>query len=210
MLNKRILKDLINIGKDIDRCGLIIGEGGNISAKSGRIIYIKKRAASMGKAGVNDYIPIDIKTGEPLREKDKPSTEIYMHLACYRARKDIGAVIHTHPVYATALGIANIDIKPLSYEMAVNLKSHIARLNYVRAGTPELGRAVGRAVKEHNAVLLKNHGVVTIGKNLQEAFLRTLAVERAASGYICCRILGKVMFLKRSDYLKFFHQQDKV
>jgi len=191
-LDKKILKDLVHTGKEINRYGLIIGEGGNISARSGNIVYIKRRAALMGKAKVTDYIPLEIKKGKPLRKSDRPSTEAYLHLACYRAREDIGAVIHTHPVFATALGTAGVDIKPFSYEMAVNLKSYLARIGHIKAGTAELGEAVGRAIRRHNAVLLKNHGLVTVGKNLQEALLRALAIERAALTYIACKILGKV------------------
>ncbi len=178
--DKKILKDLVDIGRKISRAGLIIGEGGNISARIGNIVYIKRKAALMGRARAADYIPLDIKTGKPLRRKDKPSTEIYMHLACYGARKDIGAVIHTHPVFATALGMAGADMKLLTYEMRVNIKSPITRITHIRPGTPQLGKAVGRVIKKYNAVLLKNHGLVTVGKNLEEAFLCTLAVERAA------------------------------
>ena len=134
----------------------------------------------MGDAKINDYIPLDIKTGRPLRKRDLPSTEIYMHLACYRARKDVGAVVHTHPVIATALGIANIKLKTVTYEAAVNIKSPIARIGYIKPGTRKLGNAVGRAIRKHNAILLKNHGLITVGKDLKEAFLRTLAVERVA------------------------------
>jgi L-fuculose-phosphate aldolase len=204
MMTKKIIKNLVDIGRRVDRCGFIIGEGGNISAKSGNLIYIKRRAAAMGKANVGDYIPLEVKTGRPLRRQDKPSNEIYMHLACHRARKDIGAVIHTHPIFATALGIADIDMKPLSYEMAVNLNSHIARIGYIEPCTPELGRAIGRAAKRHNAILLKNHGLVTVGRNLEEAFLRTLAVERAALTYVSCKLLGKVTFLKKKELSAFF------
>ena len=178
--DRKILKDLLKIGKKISQAGLIIGEGGNISTRQGNIVYIKRRAASMGNAKLTDYIPLNIKTGKPLRKRDLPSTEIYMHLACYRTRKDIGAVIHTHPVFATAVAIANVDIKPVTYELGVNVKSPIAKIGHVKPGTPALGRAVGRAIRKHNALLLKNHGLVTVGRDLEEAFLRTLAVERAA------------------------------
>lgn len=209
MSDKKILRQLEKTGRQIGRAGLIIGDGGNISARSGNIIYIKRRAVSMGDAGIADYIPIDVKTGRPLRKKDKPSTEIYMHLACYTAREDIGAVIHAHPVFATALGIVDLEIKPLSYEMAVNINSHIAKIGYVKPGTPALGKAVGRAIKRHNAILLKNHGLVTVGRDLQEASLRALAVERASLTYILCKILGKTAFLKRADYLKFFRPSEE-
>ena len=204
MPDKKIQQELKNIGKKIAACGFIIGEGGNISARTGSVIYIKRRGASMDRAKADDYIPIDLKTGKPLRKKDRPSTEIYMHLACYRSRKDVGAVVHTHPAFATVLGIADVSVKPFSYEMAVNLKSHIAKINYVQVGTSRLGQAVGRTIRRHNAILLKNHGLVTVGKDLKEAFLRTLAVERAALIYTCCKILDKVTFLKKTDYKRFF------
>lgn len=190
MSEKKILKDLVNTGKKISEADLIIGEGGNISARMGSIIYIKRRAASMGSAKITDYIPLNVKTGKVLQGKSEPSTEIYMHMACYKARKDIGAVIHTHPVFATALAIANVVIEPVGYELDVNIKSPIAKIGHIKPGTPELGRAVGQAVKKHNAVLLKNHGLVTVGRDLEEAFLRTLAVERAALTYISCRVLN--------------------
>ena len=209
MVDKKILRELVNTGRRVEEAGLIIGEDGNISARSGNVVYIKRRSASMGKAKITDYIPIDIKTGKTLRKKDKPSTEIYMHLACYRERKDVGAVIHTHPVFATAIGIANVGIRPLSYETAANLNSHIARIGYFPPGTPELGKPIGRAIKRHNAILIRSHGLVTVGKDLEEAFLRNLAVERAALTYISCKVLGRVGFLKRRDYLKFFHLPGK-
>jgi len=177
---RKVLKELKNIGRKISQTGLVIGEGGNISAKIGNVIYMKARGISMGDAKLSDYIPIDIKTGKPLRKRDLPSSEIYMHLACYRTRKDVGAVIHTHPVFATALGITGIKLKPATYEAMVNIKSPIAKIGYIEPGTPKLGKAVGRAIRKHNAALLKNHGLVTVGKDLKEAFLRTLAVERAA------------------------------
>ena len=201
--NKRLLRNLAEVGRKVSRYGFVIGEGGNISARDGDVVYIKRKGASMGKMTTTGYIPLDIKTGRPLRKTDKPSTEIYMHLACYRARKDIGAVIHSHPVFTTALGISNVNLKPLSYEMAVNLNSYIARIGYVRPETPELGKATGRAIKKHNAILLKNHGLITVGRNLQEAFLRTLAIERGALVYICCKSLGKVGFLKKGEISVF-------
>jgi L-fuculose-phosphate aldolase len=196
-LNRKLLRNLAELGRKVSRYGFVIGEGGNISARDGDIVYIKRKGASMGEATANAYIPLDIKTGKPLRKTDKPSTEIYMHLECYRTRKYIGAVIHSHPVFTTALGILNVNLKPLSYEMAVNLNSDIARIGYMKPGTPQLGRAVGRAIRKHNAILLKNHGLVTVGRNLDEAFLRTLAIERGASVYICCKLLGKVGFSKK-------------
>ncbi len=182
-LNKTLVRDLITIGRKIEDCGLVIGEGGNISARCGGTMYIKIKGASLASKKRADYIPVDIKTGRPLRPNGEPSTEIHMHLACYRARKDIGAVVHTHPVFITALGIAAVGLERISYEAKVHLKSGIVRLPYIKPGSKELGRAVGSAIRTHNIILLKKHGLLAVGKDIKEAFLRTLAAERAAMVY---------------------------
>jgi L-fuculose-phosphate aldolase len=178
--DKRLIKELLITGKKIERCGLVIGEGGNISARRGKAAYIKRRGVSMATAKAADYVPVDINTGKPLDPKTKPSTE------------DIGAVIHTHPVFITALGISRIGFKSLSYEARVYLKSDIAAIPYVKPGSRALGRAVGRVIKKHNAVILKNHGLITVGKDIREAFLRTLAAERAALIYVSSKIVRKL------------------
>ncbi|MDD5680387.1 MAG: class II aldolase/adducin family protein [Candidatus Omnitrophica bacterium] len=189
--DKRLVKELLAIGRKIDKCSLVIGEGGNISARMGDRVYIKRRNASMAVARAADYIAIDVNTGKPLSSKGLPSTEVPMHLACYGARKDIGAVIHTHPVFVTTLGVSGINFDSLSYEAQVYLKSDIAAIPYITPGSRKLGAAVGSAIKKHNAVILKQHGLITVGKDIKEAFLRTLALERAAMIYIFCKVLGK-------------------
>lgn len=188
--DKKLVKELPAIGKKIDRYGLVIGEGGNISARRGRVVYIKRRNASMAAGKTADYIPIDVNTGKPIGHGCKPSTETPMHLACYRARKDVKAVIHTHPIFVTAMGISGISFKSLSYEARVYLKSSIAAVPYIKPGSAALGKTVGRAIKKHNAVILKNHGLVTVGKDIKEAFLRTLATERAALIYVLCKLIS--------------------
>ena len=100
------------------------------------------------------------------------------------ARKDIGAVVHTHPVFITALGIAAVGLERVSYEAKVHLKRGIVSLPYIKPGSRELGKAVGGAIARHNLVVLKRHGLLTVGKDIKEAFLRTLAAERAAMVYV--------------------------
>jgi L-fuculose-phosphate aldolase len=189
--NQKLIRELLAVGRKIDECGLVIGEGGNISAKTGNKVYIKRRNASMAIAKAADYIAIDVNTGKPLEQKGLPSTELPMHLACYRARKDAGAVIHTHPVFITTLGVSGINFESLSYEAQVYLDSDIAAIPYITPGSTKLGKAVGKAIKKHNAVILKKHGLITVGKDIKEAFLRTLAVERAVMIYILSKVLGK-------------------
>ncbi len=189
---RRLLKELSIIGKEIHKRELVIGDGGNISARKGDVVCIKKRSASMAAGKKSDYIPVSLKTGKPIGRGGLPSTEVPMHLACYTAREDIGAVMHTHPVFITALGVPGTEFKPLSYEAKVCLKSDIAAVAYIKPGSAELGRAVGKAIKKHNAVILKYHGLITVGKDAREAFLRTLAAERAALAHILRKMVSKL------------------
>lgn len=179
----KLIKDLIKAGRKIENCGLVIGEGGNISARCGDVVYIKVKSASLASGKEADYIPVDIKTARPLRKDAEPSTEIHMHLACYRARKDVGAVAHTHPVFITAIGIAAVRLRHISYEAKTHLKGGIANLPYITPGTKDLGKAVEIAVTKHNIIVLKGHGLLTVGGDIKEALLRTLAAERAAMVY---------------------------
>lgn len=190
-MDKKSLKELVIIGRKIERCGLVIGEGGNISARAGNVVYIKSRGVSMGCAGTDDYVSVDVKTGKALIKGARPSSEIYLHLACYRKRKDIRAVVHAHPVFATALADTDYDFKPLPYETACCIKSPVAKIRYIKPGSKKLAGKVGSAIAGHNAVLLKRHGLVTVGGDIKEAFLRALAVERAAIGAVCSSIIKR-------------------
>lgn len=188
----KTLRALRKIGGLLDRGGYIIGCGGNISARDGDTVYIKRKGIAMGESAASGYVGIRLSTGKALRGSGEPSTEIYMHLACYKKRPDIGAVIHTHPPFATAFATSGRRLGDLSYELLVTVNSRIARIGYVKPGTRALGKAIGRAAGHSNAILLKNHGLLTVGKDLNEAYLRTLAVERACITYLCCRFLGKI------------------
>ena len=198
-----IKRQLIKTGKALDKDGLIMGGGGNISALSGDVIYIKRKGVAMAKAGMSGYVAVSLKTGKPVRENEIPSTEIYMHLACYKNRKDIGAVVHTHPPFATAVAISGARPGILSYEMAVYVNSEVGRIGYVAPGTTALGRAIGKAVKKHNAILLKNHGLITVGKDLDEAYFRSLAMERACTTFVACKLIDKVKNIRKSDVARW-------
>ena len=137
-LNKNLVKNLIAIGRKIESCGLVIGEGGNISARCGDVMYIKRKGVSLAGKKLADYIPVEIKTGKIIGKIGEPSTEIDMHLACYKARKDIGAVVHTHPVFITALGIAAVGLERVSYEAKVHLKGGIVSLPYLKPPNTKL------------------------------------------------------------------------
>ena len=196
---KNIKKALIKYGKLIYKERFVIGTGGNISARSYGKVYVKASRVSLKDSKMTDYNEVDLKTGKAICLKGPCSIEIPMHLSCYRARPDIGAVIHTHPVYGTIVGMMTSRIGYISYEFMAAFGSEVPTINYKRAGTPELAKSVEKVIKKHNGALLKNHGVIVVGKDLKEAYIRTLALERACKIYLFSKLGGKISFLPEDE-----------
>lgn len=196
---KSIRRELVRYGKLIYKERLVIGSGGNISAGSGGKVYVKASRVSLGDSKTADYNEVDLKAGSAVCFKEPCSIEIPMHLACYRARPDIGAVIHTHSVSGTIAGMMTAKLGYISYEFMVALGSEVPTINYKKAGSNELAESVKKAIKKHNGLLLKNHGNIVVGKNLKEAYLRALALERACKVYIFSKLGGNVSLLPKTE-----------
>jgi len=196
---KDLKKELIRYGRKIYTEKFVIGSGGNISVRSGDKVCIKASGVSLENSSAADYNEVDLKTGRAICLKRPCSIEIPMHLACYRARPDVGAVVHTHPVYGIILGIMGVKLGYISYEFMLTMKSEVPTINYKSAGSGALAEAVGRAIKKYNGLLLKNHGTIVAGRDLSEAYERALALERAAKIYVLAGLSGKVSLIPKEE-----------
>lgn len=129
----------------------------------------------------------------------RPSSEILMHMEAYNQRADINTVLHAHPPYATTLTIAGIpfptDIIP---EVLIAL-GEVPTTPYATPGTRELALTIREPIKTHNAVLLSNHGSLTVGKTLQEALIALERMEHAAHLFYLAENLGKVLPLPEDE-----------
>ena len=122
----------------------------------------------------------------------KPSSERKVHFAAYAARADVGAVIHSHSVYASALAAAGQDLPPVIDEMVVAIGGAVQCAPYGMPATPQLADSAIALMGLRQAVLLRNHGVVGVGRDLDEAFAVVDMVERTAQIYLLARLIGKV------------------
>jgi L-fuculose-phosphate aldolase len=197
-----IRKELIKYGKLLYAERFVIGAGGNISARVKNKIYIKASGVSLGNSTDRDYNKVDLVTGKASCSKKPCSVEIPMHLACYRARPDIGAAIHTHPVYGTVVGKLAKKVGFVSYEFMCAFKSEVPVVSYKSSGSLALASAVGKAIKKNNAVLLKNHGAMVVGKDIKEAYERSLVLERACRACVLSKISGKTSLIPKSELKK--------
>lgn len=186
-----IKQELVKIGKKIAEEGLVVGSGGNISIRSKNYIFIKASGVAFEDATEEDYVIVDLISGDMLEGSKNPSSELFMHLECYRRREDINAVIHTHPIYSIAYAFQNEPLMSFTPDMVILLGSQIPVIDYMLPGSKEFAKTVGELISEYNGVLIKNHGLVTVGIDIKEAFYRTLLIERSIKILILSMLLGK-------------------
>jgi L-fuculose-phosphate aldolase len=168
--------EMIRWGKLLFDRRLISGWGGNLSCRLGKGDFlITGQHAPLGFLTPRDLIRLK-SDGRPLRKEQRPSSETPMHLAVY-AGTDAHAIVHVHPPMVLAFSLAHESFAPLSYEEQYT----IGKVAVIAQDTPTITRpeALVDALKYNPIVIIKGHGTVAIGKNLQEAFLYTDLLEEA-------------------------------
>jgi L-fuculose-phosphate aldolase len=176
--------------------GLVAGSSGNVSRRvegpeGAPLVAITPSRVPYHRLTAADILVIDFE-GDPVEGEGVPSSETLAHLAVYRACADVGAVIHTHSIYASALAVAGLEIPPLLDEQVVVLGGSVPVAEYAMAGSQELADKACTALGEGNAVLLHNHGVLGVGADLEEAASVCELVERLAQIYVLALALGQV------------------
>lgn len=159
---------------------LTTASGGNISLKvSEQEVLITPAALDKGIINADQIAVVSV-DGKNLSKDLKPSIETSMHLEVLKKRDDVMAVIHAHPVYASLFTTINRKINTNLIAEARYMLGEPTLAEYALMGTPELAEVVGKACLESNVILLKNHGVLTVGKTLLEAFDRMEVLENCA------------------------------
>ena len=164
---------------------------GHVSARDGEWRgWIKRKGVALDEVGADDVIPLDVGREEALAAPEM-HLEAVLHTEVYKARPDVGAVVHGHPPYATALGATRADLELLTHDAVlfadgVSFFDETAEL-ITAAGQ---GRAVAAALGSRRAVILRNHGVLVVGKDVPWAVLAAVTLERAARMQSIATTLG--------------------
>lgn len=199
MQDEKIRSQLVEYGKRLMADGLVSGPGGNLSAREGERIYVSPSGFAFDELAPGDYVGIDIESGEIVDGEHRPTSEFLMHLFCYRKRPDIGAVVHTHPKYTVALTCSGNDLKTIFPDFHIYTNSKVPHIEYVTVTTPEMARAVEAVIDDANAAILRNHGAVTLGSNLKEAYYRMCSLEEGAQIQWMASLVGQPRFLTESE-----------
>ncbi len=185
-----IRHEIISIVDELYDAGLITPKGGNVSARlpDAEELWITPTQLYKGGLSEETLIRVDLR-GRKLEGRDRPSVELPMHLQVYKRREDVGAVIHTHAPMAIVLGLFDEPIPPITIE-AISL-AQVPVVPFLLSGTREQSEAIVDNLGDGTAVLLRNHGLMTVGKDLREATSRAQILEFAARTVVLCRLLGE-------------------
>jgi L-fuculose-phosphate aldolase len=178
------------------RKGLVVGTAGNLSLRlkdpSGReLLAITPSGRYYDSLGVDDIVVVDF-TGERVEGELRASIETVMHIAVYKARKKVNAIVHAHPVFCSAIAVAGLEIPAIIDEQVTYIGGEIKVAQYALPGTPELAKNAVSGLGPRNAVILANHGALSVGRDMREALTMCELVEEMAKIYVRALSLGKV------------------
>ncbi|KUN87565.1 fuculose phosphate aldolase [Streptomyces griseoruber] len=154
--------------------GLVVGTSGNVSVRVGDTVLVTPSGVPYDRLTPDDVTGVDL-TGRQVRGTLVPTSELPMHLAVYR-RTDARAIVHTHAVHATAVSTLVTELPTVHY-MAGALGGPVRVAPYAAYGTEELAEHTLRALTDRTGCLLRNHGTLTYGATLDQAFDRTAQLE---------------------------------
>jgi L-fuculose-phosphate aldolase len=169
-------KQICDIGNKMYEKNFVAANDGNISARLGdKYLIVTPTGISKGGMKPEQLVKMDLDGN--VYGNNKPSSEVKMHLEVYKQNPSLKAVCHAHPPISTAFSVAGIQLdRPILAEAVVNL-GIVPVANYATPGTQEVPNSIKDYVNKHNAVLLANHGLLTWGDTLEQAWFRMESTE---------------------------------
>ncbi len=175
-------RDLVTVGKRLFDFGMAFGTSGNISAvvPGTQMALLKRTGVCLGDARPDDYLLVDFE-GNVLEGEGRPSKEHRFHTGIYRARPDVGAVVHVHPPYATAFSVV-ADVLPIITAAGKANLGRVPTIPAYPAGSAELAQAVVNQLLDPSvkAVLMEAHGVTAVGPDIVKASYAACLLEESA------------------------------
>lgn len=185
-----IINSIVRVCHKLDAKSFGANHDGNVSVKYGDRIFATPSAVSKGDVSPDMIIILDL-SGNKISGYGNPFSELQLHLAAYQARPDISAVVHAHPPYATASGIAGVPLdKPAIPESVVSLGDEIPVSRFAMPGSDENVSIVAEMLQISNAFMMPGNGVLSVGTDVMQAYLRLELVEHLAKINFIARQLG--------------------
>lgn len=174
--------------------GLIAGRDGNLSVRLGQDrVLVTPSGLLKAFLSATDMVEVDLNGTPRRRTSCKPTSELDLHLRILRHRPDVEAVVHAHPPAATGFAVAGKEIPDNLLPELIFVVGPVPLVPFGMPGTPELGDRIVPYLEDqrHQALLLANHGAVTLGRTLDEAWIRMESLEHAARIIAAARAVGE-------------------
>lgn len=199
-------KIICEIGKKMYQNGFISSTDGNISIRLKKNLFLCTPSnVCKGELQSNQIILTNNKC-EILEGKGHVSSEFYTHLSAYEERQDISAVIHAHPVYSIVLSLTNISLCPPVLPELIMTLGEIPTTDYATPGSKEGADIIKPWIKNHNALILKSHGVITVGKDLNQAYSYLERVEHSSKIIFLAHLICTPDILSKEQYSKLINK----
>ncbi len=207
----KVRAELVATSRRLYALGWVANHDGNASLRlTGKRFLITPTAYSKHDVDDASLIVVDA-AGKVLEGRKKPFSELELHLAAYRVRPEVEVVLHAHPPYATAMGLAGAALSPVAMpEIVVSLGDRIPTVPRAMPKTPEAVKGVEAAAAQGDVMLLAGNGVLTLGGDLSQALLRMELVEHYAKLLTLARAWGPVEPLPAGDVAKLLEARKKA
>jgi L-fuculose-phosphate aldolase len=206
---RKYREEIVRYGGMLHERGFVAAMDGNLSVrlKDGRIL-VTPTCLSKGSMRPSDLVIVDME-GQLVSGHRNVTSEIGMHLLIYRLRPNVQAICHAHPPTATGFAAAGIALtEPLVCEVVMGLGC-IPLAQYGTPGTSELAQTLEPYVPTYDAILMSNHGVVTYGDTLEQAYMKMETVEHFAQIALVTHLLGRQQPLKQVEIEKLLNARTK-
>jgi L-ribulose-5-phosphate 4-epimerase len=208
---ERLKEELVSLHLELPRNNLVVWTGGNISARDPEtgLVVIKPSGVLYADLSPEKMVVVDM-NGEIVEGKLKPSSDTATHLYIYRCRGDINGIVHTHSRYATAFAAAGKPIPCVLTAIADEFGGPIPCGGFALIGDEAIGKVVVDCIGKSSAVLLKNHGVFTVGKDSLSAVKAAVMTEDAAASVWLALQIGKPDEISPEDIEKLHDRYTNV
>lgn len=192
-------KDIIEVCKRVYRNGWVASNDGNVSIKmDDNLILCTPTGMSKGYLTTDQLVKVDFE-GNKVEGELSPSSEVKMHIDVYKNRSDINSVVHAHPATATGFAVAGIPLDQcIIPEIIVSIGS-VPLTKYGTPSTEEIPNNIRKYLPKHNVFLLENHGALSIGADVYEAYYKMESLELFAKIYLVAKQLGQVNILSEEN-----------
>jgi L-fuculose-phosphate aldolase len=194
---------VLDAGKAMISTGLVEGTAGNVSGRLPDGNVVLTPSSLDYEAMTLDDLVVCSPDGDVLEGKRPATSEKSLHLACLRQHEDIGAVMHSHAMFATMFAITHQPIPCVIEEVDVYIGGDVEVTDYRMTGSDELGEEAARHLADRGAVLMANHGLLCVGKHPTDALKVSLLVERTAQIVWGSKLLGSPVPLPEDTIKKF-------